>query len=57
MKRFLSLVILVALLLMGCGGEKQVDTLTVCIDGNGLNEMYLGPILAEFEQQNPNIKL
>lgn len=57
MKRFLSLVILVALLLMGCGGEKQVDTLTVCIDGNGLNEMYLGPILAEFEHQNPNIKL
>lgn len=57
MKRFLSLVILVALLLMGCGGEKQVDTLTVCIDGNGLNEMYLGPILAEFEQQKPNIKL
>lgn len=57
MKRFLSLVILVALLLSGCGGEKQVDTLTVCIDGNGLNEMYLGPILAEFEQQNPNIKL
>lgn len=57
MKRLLALIFVFLLLLSGCGEEEKVHTLTVCIDGNGLNEMFMGPILAEFEYLHPEIKL
>lgn len=45
-------------LLSGCQeAEKTEKTLTVCADGNGLAESMLGPIFAEFESQNPDVKL
>ena len=37
-----------------CGSPAAKEkTLTICADGNGLGESYLGPILAEFQSQNP----
>lgn len=45
-------------LLCACGTSSDTSgTLTICADGNGLNESLLGPILAEFESQNPGIEL
>lgn len=41
-----------------CGSPAAKEkTLTICADGNGLGESYLGPILAEFQSQNPDITL
>ncbi len=41
-----------------CGGSDSAKgTLTLCIDGNGLNEMFVGPILAEFGRLNPDVEL
>lgn len=46
------------LLLCACGSSNSAGgTLTLCVDGNGLDEMFLGPVLAEFERQNPEIEL
>lgn len=46
------------LLLCACGGSNSAgETITLCVDGNGMNEMFLGPILVEFERQNPEIEL
>uniref|UniRef100_UPI0040568129 ABC transporter substrate-binding protein n=1 Tax=Agathobacter sp. TaxID=2021311 RepID=UPI0040568129 len=48
----------VILLLCACGSSDSTGgTLTICADGNGMNEMFLGPILAEFERQNPDVEL
>lgn len=58
--RFLCvmLAVLLAVLPSGCGSPKETGgKLTVCADGNGLNEMYLGPILAEFQSIYPDIEL
>ena len=50
--------IAVILLLCACGSSDSTSgTLTICADGNGMNEMFLGPILAEFERQNPDVEL
>lgn len=60
MKRVFTLFCIVALVfLCACGNQSvsQSGSLSICVDGNGLNEMFLGPILAEFESQNPNITL
>lgn len=39
-----------------CGPAKH-QTLTICADGNGLGEANLGPILAEFKAQHPDIQV
>ena len=59
-KRFLYIIfaVLLAMLSFGCGAsEKAGGKLTVCADGNGLNEMYLGPILAQFQKEHPEVEL
>lgn len=49
---------LALLLLCGCTGRAaDPQTLSVCIDANGLSELFLGPILAEFEAQHPDVQL
>lgn len=48
--------VLLALLLCGCGG-KEDPILTVCVDGNGLNQQFVGPIFAEFQIRHPDIVL
>lgn len=54
----IMLAVLFAVLPSGCGSTKETGgKLTVCADGNGLNEMYLGPILAEFQSIYPDIEL
>lgn len=56
-KNVFILCLLSGLLLCGCSdSSKEGGTLTICADGNGLNEMYLGPILAEFESRHPEIE-
>lgn len=60
MKKGIIYLCIVSLLLSLCAcgdSAKGGGTLTICADGNGLNEMFLGPILAEFESQNPQIEL
>lgn len=50
--------VLLAAVAAACAGPKETGgKLTVCADGNGLNEMYLGPILAEFQKGHPDIEL
>lgn len=50
--------IIVIMLLCACGSSDNTgNTLTICVDGNGMNEMFLGPILAEYERQNPDVEL
>ena len=58
-KKFLGyLCILAVALLCACGdSDRAGGTLTVCVDGSGMNESYIGPILAEFERQNPDVEL
>lgn len=59
-RRFLCmmLVMLLAGLAGGCGvRDTSGGKLTVCADGNGLSEMYLGPILAEFQKSHPGTAL
>ncbi len=58
-KKFLSyLCILSVAFLCACGGSDSAGrTLTICVDGGGMNESRLGPILAEFERQNPDVEL
>lgn len=59
-KRFLYIIfaVLLAMLSFGCGAsEKAGGKLTVCADGNGLNEMYLGPILAQVQKEHPEVEL
>uniref|UniRef100_UPI0040562E81 ABC transporter substrate-binding protein n=1 Tax=Agathobacter sp. TaxID=2021311 RepID=UPI0040562E81 len=58
-KKFLGyLCILSMALLCACGGSDSAGgTLTICVDGSGMNESHLGPILAEFERQNPDVEL
>lgn len=48
--------VLLALLLWGCGG-KEKPALTVCVDGNGLNQQFAGPIFTEFQIRHPDITL
>lgn len=60
MKKILTAFCALALaFLCACGSPSggQSGSLSICVDGNGLNEMFLGPILAEFESQNPHITL
>lgn len=50
--------LLMALFLCACGSSGTAEgTLKICIDGNGMNEAYLGPIIAEFERRNPELEL
>lgn len=61
-KRAFCLLLCIALVssLSACGGSDSAAAsgkLTICADGNGLNEMFLGPIVAEFERQNPGVEL
>ncbi len=46
------------LLLCACGNSSEAKgVVTVCVDGNGLNETFLEPILEEFKSQNPEVEL
>ncbi len=58
-KKFLYYIgIILIMMLCACGNSDSAGgTITLCVDGNGMNEMFLGPILAEFERQNPDIEL
>lgn len=58
MKRIFCIILAVSLMLLcGCGSGEETGTLRICIDGNGLNEMFIAPILVEFQNQNPGITL
>lgn len=58
-KRILFYILLFTMLLMcACGSSDTASgTLKICIDGNGMNEMHLEPIIAEFESKNPGLEL
>ena len=58
-KMFLCYISIIAIILLcACGSSDTAENaLTICVDGNGMNEMFLGPILAEFERQNPDVEL
>lgn len=60
MKKMITLCCVLALVfLCACGNQagSSSGVLSICVDGNGLNEIFLGPILAEFEKQYPSITL
>lgn len=57
-KRISVLCLLLLPLVCACGSPSGPGgTLTICADGNGLNEAFLGPVLAEYERLNPDVEL
>lgn len=58
-KEFLCLgLTAIALCLSSCDStSKETGSLEICIDGNGLSEYSLEPILSEFQSQYPGIEL